>query len=87
MGIGGSIVVFTVAWWIAFQALLPVGVRNPAEAGVDLAGDPGAPVRPRLLLKALWASLIALAIWGGLFALVEWSGLDWADLPSIFDGN
>lgn len=87
MGIGGSVVVFTIIWWIAFQALLPVGVRNPGEVGVDLTGDPGAPVSPRLWLKALWASLIALAGWAALYALVHWSGLDWSDLPSFINGT
>lgn len=84
MGIGGSIVVLTIAWWIAFQALLPVGVRNPAESGETLPGDPGAPVKGHLGWKMLAAAGIALAIWGVLYALVWWSGLSWEDLPSIY---
>ncbi len=54
MEIGGSIVVIVIAWWIAFQALLPVGVRTPAEDGVDLVGDPGAPTKifvPRISVR------------------------------------
>lgn len=82
MEIGGSIVVFVIAWWIAFQALLPMGVKSPAEEGVTLVGDPGAPVRPRLLVKGLWAALVAAIVWAILFAIVQWSGLTFADLPS-----
>jgi predicted secreted protein len=82
MEIGGSIVVFVIAWWIAFQALLPIGVRSPSEEGVILAGDPGAPTRPRLLMKGLWAALIAAIVWAVLFSIVRWSGLTFADLPS-----
>lgn len=85
MGIGGSIVVLVIVWWIAFQALLPVGVRNPAESGVNLAGDPGAPVHANLLVKGLWAALVAVLVWAALFGVVHWSGLTWSDLPSIFD--
>lgn len=82
MEIAGSIVVFIIAWWIAFQALLPVGVRSPAEEGVDMVGDPGAPTHPRLLAKGLWSALIAFVIWAVLFSIVQWSGLTFADLPS-----
>jgi len=80
--IAGSIVVFVIAWWIAFQALLPFGVKSPAEEGVEMVGDPGAPTAPRLAIKGLWAALIALAVWAALFAFVRWSGLTFADLPS-----
>lgn len=82
MNIGGSIVVLVIAWWIAFQALLPVGVKSPAEAGEKLAGDPGAPVKADLLKKGLWAGIIAVLVWAALFALVHYSGLTFADLPS-----
>ena len=85
MDIAGSIVVLLVGWWIAFQAMLPVGVKNHAEAGAADSkpiGDPGAPMRPDLLRKALWSGVIALAIWAALFTLINWSGLKFSDLPS-----
>lgn len=83
MQIGGSIVVLVIAWWIAFQALLPVGVRSPAEEGRSLPGDPAAPVQPRLLMKGLWAFAIAVVIWGILYALIQYSGLSFEDMPSF----
>ncbi|MCC6921010.1 MAG: DUF1467 family protein [Alphaproteobacteria bacterium] len=82
MEIGGSVVVFVIAWWIAFQALLPVGVKTPEEAGVTMVGDPGAPTNPRLFIKGLWAGAIAIVVWAALFSLIKWSGLTFADLPS-----
>lgn len=83
MEIGGSIVVFVIAWWIAFQALLPIGVRSPAEDNLTLAGDPGAPTHPHLLKKGLWSAIIALVVWAILFSIVRWSGLTFEDLPSL----
>jgi len=82
MNIGGSIVVLVIAWWIAFQALLPVGVKSPAETGEKMVGDPGAPVRADLLKKGLWSCVIAAVIWAVLFSLVQYSGLSFDDLPS-----
>ena len=83
MQIGGSIVVLVIAWWLAFQALLPVGVKSPAEAGEKLTGDPGAPVKPDLLRKGLWAGVIAVIIWGVLFSVIRYSGLTFEDLPGF----
>ena len=84
MNVGGSIVVLVIVWWIAFQALLPIGVRSPAEEGRSMEGDPGAPVRPQLLKKGLWAAAIAVVVWAALFATVHWSGLSFADIPSLY---
>jgi predicted secreted protein len=82
MKIGGSIVVLLIAWWIAFQALLPVGVKSPAETGEKMVGDPGAPVRADLLRKGLWSALIAVIVWAVMFSVVRYSGLSFSDLPS-----
>lgn len=83
MNIGGSIVVLVIAWWLAFQALLPAGVKAPHEVGEKLKGDPGAPVNPNLLRKGLWAGVIAVAIWAVLFSVVHFSDIKIEDLPSI----
>jgi predicted secreted protein len=54
-------------------AVLPFGVRSQHEEGAMVSGtDPGAPVRPRLLVKALWTTLISVVIWGGLFAYIQY---------------
>ncbi len=85
MGVGGSIVVLVVAWWIAFQAILPMGVKSPAEMQLgrgEIIGDHGAPVKPQILKKGLLSAAAAIVIWAALYALVEWSGLTFEDLPS-----
>ncbi len=83
MDIGGSIVVLIIAWWIAFQAMLSVGVKSLAETEGGFVGDPAAPVSPNLLSKGLWSALIAVVIWAVLFGLVQWSGLTFEDIPSL----
>jgi predicted secreted protein len=57
-------IIFT-AWWVCLFAVLPFGVRSHQEAREDLpeGADPGAPVRPLLLKKALATTLLALAIY------------------------
>jgi predicted secreted protein len=56
---------FLTIWFVVLFAVLPFGVRSQHEAGDYVPGtDPGAPVEPRLLVKALWTTLLSLVIFG-----------------------
>lgn len=82
MGIAGSLMVISIAWWLAFLALLPVGVKSQLEDGHVVAGtDPSAPTAPRLRAKALWAFAIALVVWACLFSLIEFKLVSLDDIP------
>jgi predicted secreted protein len=66
-----GIAVFITIWWTVLFAVLPFGVRSQHEEGTVVSGtDPGAPVRPRLLVKALWTTLISVVIFAGLVAYI-----------------
>jgi predicted secreted protein len=66
-----GIALFITIWWTVLFAVLPFGVRSQHEEGAVVSGtDPGAPVRPRLLVKALWTTLISGVIFAGLLAYV-----------------
>jgi predicted secreted protein len=56
--------IYIVLWWIALFLVLPIGVRNLAEAGETALGhETGAPARPMLARKAIWASGLAGVLW------------------------
>jgi predicted secreted protein len=57
-------ILFT-AWWVCLFAVLPFGVRNHQEAREDLpeGADPGSPVAPLLLKKALATTVLAIAVY------------------------
>lgn len=61
MSIAAIVVVFTIAWWLVFFLLLPVGVVTPEEADepVEKGNAESAPVNPRIGLKAFWATVFA----------------------------
>lgn len=64
----GTLVVFTIVWWMVFFITLPFGVsrvENPEEGH-----DAGAPENPRLLIKAVISTAIATLLTGGLAAAV-----------------
>lgn len=69
---------FVICWFLALQIVMPIGGRSPHETGegVEAGHDPGAPSRPRLLLKAGIATATAAIIWAILYALVLTRVLD-----------
>jgi predicted secreted protein len=63
MGIAGAIIVFVLAWWISFFAVLPIGVKGQWEDDSTVPGtEEAAPKNPMLLKKAIWASIGAVIV-------------------------
>ena len=55
--------IYFVLWWIVLFAVLPWGVQSQHETGdISPGSDPGAPVRPLLLRKAIATTLISAVI-------------------------
>jgi predicted secreted protein len=67
--------IFFTIWFTVLFAVLPFGVRSQEEEGEIVAGtDPGAPVAPRMLVKALWTTVISAAVFAGLVVFVLYAG-------------
>ena len=63
-----GLAIFFTIWWIVLFAVLPFGVRSQHEdADMTPGTDPGAPVAPRLLLKALITTVVACVLFAGLW--------------------
>jgi predicted secreted protein len=87
MGIAGSLMIISIAWWLAFIALLPFGDRTQTDEGTIVPGtDPSAPVAPRFRGKALGALLIALIAWAFLYWLIEIYQLKLRDIAWLTGG-
>jgi predicted secreted protein len=67
----GSVLIgaYVIAWFLALFCLLPVGL-----GAVD--PESGAPLSPKLLLKAGIATVIAVVLWGVFYALMLAGVLD-----------
>ena len=59
-------IVFVIVWWLVLFMVLPFGAAPPDEVEPGMASS--APARPRLALKFLITTLIALAV----TALILW---------------
>lgn len=68
-----GIAIFLTIWWVVLFAVLPFGVRSQHESGqVERGTDPGAPVAPMLLKKAIWTTAITGILFAGLWAFMEY---------------
>jgi predicted secreted protein len=73
MTIPMAIAIYFTIWWIVLFAILPWGVRSQQEDGDIVAGtDPGAPVAPRLRIKAAVTTLVAAILFAGLWVFMEY---------------
>jgi predicted secreted protein len=72
MNVYSGILVYVVIWWLVFFMTLPIGVRPPHEVGetTDKGHDAGAPVKPRLWIKAGATTVIAGILWAIAYWLI-----------------
>jgi predicted secreted protein len=69
-----GIAVYFTMWWVVLFAVLPFGVHSQKEDGSYFEGtDPGAPVRPLMLLKLLWTTVISAILFTGLLFYMNYS--------------
>jgi len=82
MSITGGLVIYVIIWWLVLFTILPIGVRNSYEEGVEMVPGQadGAPVRPRILFKFGVTTLITTAIFGLIWASVHFGWVDWRQL-------
>ena len=72
MTLTGGLVLFATLFFLVMFLLLPIGHRSQEEAGQVAPGTPvGAPERPLLGRKAIWAAVIAAAIVGGIWLFLD----------------
>ena len=78
-----GVVLYILLWWWVFFMTLPFGARglkNPEKGQVA-----SAPEKPRLGLKMLMTSLIAMLLWGCAWLIIEagwFSFRDWARIDA-----
>lgn len=74
MDLFGTFVVFVVTWWMVFFVTLPFGVK--AAETPEPGHATSAPERPRLVIKAAIATVVALTLTGVAVAAVEYGLID-----------
>jgi predicted secreted protein len=68
MSLSLGIATYFVIWWVALFVVLPFGVQSQRELDDIVPGtEPGAPTRPRILLRVAANTLLS----GLIFAVVD----------------
>ena len=69
-----SIAVYITIWWVTLFAILPLGVRSVHEGNeTPVAGqDRGAPIAPRLMMKAFWTTIVSAVVFAALLAALPY---------------
>jgi predicted secreted protein len=75
MNLASALAIYFIIWWLVLFLVLPFGIRNAHEMGeaVEEGHEPGAPVRPRLIQKALITTLLASVVFA-VFYLAQTRG-------------
>ena len=75
MNLASAIAIYFIIWWLVLFLVLPFGIRNAHDTGetVEAGNEPGAPVKPRLLQKALITTLLATVVFA-IFYLAQTRG-------------
>ena len=86
MNLASAIAIYFIIWWLVLFLVLPFGIRNAHDTGetVEAGNEPGAPVRPRLIQKALITTLLATVVFA-VFYLAQTRGLLNLDSLPFFD--
>lgn len=71
-----AIAIYITIWWITLFAVLPLGIRSAHESDeAKVTGaDPGAPIAPKLLIKAIITTFVSLILFGALLAFISLTG-------------
>jgi len=79
------IAIYFVVWWVMIFAVIPFGMRTQAEEGEIVPGSvASAPVRPMLVRKAIWTSIVSAIVVFGLWVLFDVYGVTIASLADMF---
>jgi predicted secreted protein len=86
MNIASAIAIYFIIWWLVLFLTLPFGVRNSHEHGsaVEEGHEPGAPVNPRLMQKAVATTIISTIVFA-LFYYAKTRGLLSLDHLPFYD--
>lgn len=70
-----ALAVYFTFWWVSLFAILPFGVKSVHETDEATPGvEPGAPVAPMLLKKAVLTTLLAAVAFAILLVVLQFTG-------------
>lgn len=75
MGWISGVAVYFIIWWVVIFAVLPWGAQPTANDDLIEGQEPGAPGKPRLLVKMVATTLVAGVVWVIVYLIIEYGGI------------
>ena len=85
MDIVSGVVVYILLWWWVLFMVLPFGAR--AAKAPEEGHAPSAPEKPRILIKLLITSIIAMGLWVVVWLIIQSGWFSFRDLARIDAGK
>jgi predicted secreted protein len=78
--------IYFIIWWVVLFAVLPFGVRNPAEEGiaVEAGHDPGAPTVLGMKKKLIWTTVVASILFAIVWVVYAYRLVSLEDLATLW---
>jgi predicted secreted protein len=79
-----GIAIYLTIWWTILFAVLPLGAKSHAEAGIEVpgGGDPASPVNPNLKRKFFTTTWVAAILFAILWAVIQFHLVDLPQIPA-----
>ena len=83
MTLASAIAIYFIIWWLVLFIVLPFGIRNAHETGeiVEEGNEPGAPINPRIVQKAVVTTILATAVFSVFYLAITRGWLNHDSLP------
>jgi predicted secreted protein len=83
MGVEEGIAIYLTIWWTTLFAILPLGAKSHAEAGIPVpgGGDPSSPVNPNLKRKFITTTWVSGIAFGVLWAVLHFNLVTLPNIP------
>ena len=73
MTLGSAAATYLIIWWLTLFMVLPFGIRRVESHEMQPGEDPGAPAKPRMMIKFAITTAVSLVFFG-IFYLISESG-------------
>lgn len=79
-----GIAIYLTIWWTILFAVLPLGAKSHAEAGIGVpgGGDPASPVNPNLKRKFFTTTWVAAILFAILWAVIQFHLVALPEIPT-----
>ena len=81
-----ALAIYFIIWWVVLFAVLPFGVRSPAEesVAVEAGHDPGAPTVVGMKKKLIWTTAVTTILFAIFWVIYVYRLISLEDIATLW---